>query len=245
MSACLEQELAQLAVNCGADLFGIADLSVYPEQIGREYGSELLAYGKAISVAVFFPRQIMAAVEQGPTHQYLTYYDALNTRINDICYRLANRLNRLHYLALPIPASQRLGDGRLQGLFSHRLAAHLAGLGFIGKNCALIHPEAGPWLRLGTVLTDAPLEAPAEPMAGACGTCQKCVEICPAQAIRGKAFAMDQPLSERFDGEACDRFLTEMRISFGKRICGRCIATCPWGKKGGGGHDGANADANG
>ena len=232
MTEKLLAELRSLAINCGADEFAVADLQNHAAEIACYYDDDILAYPRAISVAVYFPRQIMEAIEDGPTRQYLTYYDALNARINDICYRLANLLNKKGYLALPIPASQRLGGDRLEGLFSHRLAAHLAGIGFIGKNCSLIHPKVGPWLRLGTVLTDALLPANTQILPNACGKCQKCVDICPAEAIKGVVYAEGQPIEERFDGIACDRFLTEMRMSFGKRICGRCVAVCPWGKKG-------------
>ena len=89
--------------------------------------------------------------------------------------------------AYPIPASQRNGRDRMQSIFSHRMAAHLAGLGWIGKNCCLITPIAGPRVRLVTVLTDAPLP-PGSPMDSRCGDCTACVDACPPHAIKGRAF---------------------------------------------------------
>ena len=111
-----------------------------------------------------------------------------------------------------------------------KMAAQMAGLGWIGKNCSLISPQNGPRLRLGTVLTDAPLE-PDSPIENRCGDCTQCRDICPAGAILGKAFDCNDALSQRFDFKKCDAYLSETRQTFGKRICGRCIAVCPYGRK--------------
>ncbi|MEE0776905.1 MAG: 4Fe-4S double cluster binding domain-containing protein, partial [Bacillota bacterium] len=141
-----------------------------------------------------------------------------------------NRLEREGFMAFPIPASQRTGENKEGGIFSHRMAAQMAGLGWIGKNCSLVSPQNGPRLRLATVLTNAPLE-PDHPMENRCGGCTKCRDICPAGAILGKTFDADDDLSQRFDFFKCDSYLSETRQTFGKRICGRCVAVCPYGKK--------------
>lgn len=72
-------------------------------------------------------------------------YDVVNDLLDSISLRLANSLQRQSCRALPIPASkQAVVDSRITAVFSHKLAAHLAGLGWIGKSCLLITPEAGP-----------------------------------------------------------------------------------------------------
>src|SRR4030042_5597859 len=109
----------------------------------------------------------------------------MNARLDDIALRLSNLLVSDGLAAYPIPASQRNGRDRMQSIFSHRMAAHLAGLGWIGKNCCLITPIAGPRVRLVTVLTDAPL-APGSPMDSRCGDCTACVDACPPHAIKGR-----------------------------------------------------------
>ena len=87
---------------------------------------------------------------------------------------------------------------RQLGFFSHKLAAHLAGLGWIGKSCLLVTLEVGPRVRWASVLTDAPLMA-GEPLEERCGECRGCVEVCPAGAFSGRSFFFDEPRAARFD----------------------------------------------
>ena len=212
----------------GADLCGIADLDGVQAEMRELYGDRFDGLNRAVSFAVYLPKRICDEVLEHPTHTYLAYYDIANALINQIGLRINNYLVKNGFEAYPVPASQRLG-AKDNSIFSHRMAAQLAGIGWIGKSCNFVSEEVGPRLRLGTVLTNAPL-TPDAPMADRCGGCMLCTDICPAHAILGKNFDPKDDLSERFDFKKCDAFLTETRQTFGKRICGRCVAVCRYGK---------------
>lgn len=68
------------------------------------------------------------------------------------------------------------------GAINERAYAAQGGLGWIGKNAMLIHPEWGSWMWLACIVTTAPL-APDPLMADHCGKCRKCIDHCPTGAI--------------------------------------------------------------
>ena len=110
-------------------------------------------------------------------------YDVVNLALDQIALAVANIIQRAGYGALPVPASKRASDEKIAGVFSQKLAAHLAGLGWIGKSCLLVTPDHGPRVRWVTVLTDAPLAPTGSPMEQRCGKCTQCTDACPKKAI--------------------------------------------------------------
>lgn len=213
----------------GGDLFGVADLTPFTKEIESIYGQAFSGYNQGVSFAVFLPSPVVDELLSGPSHTYLAYYDVANALINQIGLRLCNYLVKEGFKAFPIPASQRAGESKEGSIFSHRMAAELAGLGWIGKSCSLVNEKVGPRLRLGTVLTNTSMDCD-EPVENKCGDCQACTKACPAQAILGQSYQRDQDLAERFSFKRCNDYLTEVRQTFGKRICGKCIAVCPYGR---------------
>ena len=95
------------------------------------------------------------------------------------------------------PQSERMTN--VSGGCSQKLAAHLSGLGWIGKSCLLVTPDHGPRVRWVTVLTDAPLRPTGAPLEQRCGECTACVDICPVHALTGKPFSPDELREARFD----------------------------------------------
>lgn len=77
-----------------------------------------------------------------------------------------------------------LGEGKrgMYGEINHKLAGQQAGLGDIGLNQLLVTHEYGPYVRLGSIITDAQLE-PDTIREGACTDCEACIGACPGKAL--------------------------------------------------------------
>jgi epoxyqueuosine reductase len=231
----LQRKLERQARNMGARFFGVANLSVAREFIVAQGGEFLAAYPRALAVGIALSDGI---VDQLPRHKevavartYDRLYDTVNWSLDRIALRLGVNLNGQGFRTLLIPASDRVDRENLRGLFSHKLAARLAGLGWIGPSCLLVTPGAGPRVRWVTVLTDAPLE-PGNPLADQCGDCQRCVEACPAQAFNGRPFDPGEPREARFDVRRCQEYRIHLRDEVsGVRTCGMCVYVCPYGQK--------------
>jgi epoxyqueuosine reductase QueG len=156
-------------------------------------------------------------------------YDVVNQRLDHVASHLSGLLQREGHSALPVPASQIVDDDRLCGIFSNKLAASLAGLGWIGKSCLLVTPQVGPRVRWATVLTDAPLAPTGAMMEVRCGDCEACVDICPPHAFTGRPFHPSEPRELRFDVHKCHAYFDEMKRSSGLDTCGMCLYVCPHG----------------
>ena len=225
-----------LAETSGVDFYGVADLTPAREAMLGQGGATIAEYPRAVSIGIGL---LHAIVDQLPQHSDravgLTYrhhaYDLVNQRLDHIASPLAGAIQRAGYRALPVPASQTVDDERLCGLFSHKMAAHLAGLGWIGRSCMLITPQVGPRVRWATVLTDAPLEATGGPMEQRCGTCRECVEICPVQAYTGEPYRLGEPREVRFAAHECDEYFDRIEEIKGVPVCGLCLYVCPHGRQ--------------
>ena len=110
--------------------------------------------------------------------------------------------------------------------------ARRAGNGWIGKHTLLLHPKAGSYFFLAELISD--LELPPDgPMKDYCGTCTRCIDACPTEAIAPEGYLVD--------GSKCISYLTiELRealpASFAGKMdnwmfgCDVCQQVCPWNR---------------
>lgn len=230
----LQDELKKFSKDLGIDLFGVADLTVAHNFILIQGGETVNHFPRSISLGI---RLLDAVVDELFRHEepsaiysYQGIYNSINANLDRAALLIAKKVQEAGFKAYPIPASQTVNSRKLEGAFSHKLAANLAGLGWIGKSCLLITPEFGPRIRLVTVLTDAPLRS-GTLLLNRCGDCKKCVDICPVKAFTGASFNQSEPRDVRFRAHLCRDYTQRRAQLLGEGICGLCVYICPWGAK--------------
>ena len=148
------------------------------------------------------------------------YHKLMRTRLQKLANRIAETVGPFGYRAFVDSAP-----------VLERALARDAGLGWIGKHTCLINRDAGSWFFLGELYTDLPLPLDT-PASAHCGTCRRCLDICPTQAIVAPY---------EVDARRCIAYLTielrgpiplELRRAMGNRVfgCDDCQLVCPWNK---------------
>jgi epoxyqueuosine reductase len=143
--------------------------------------------------------------------------------------------SRLHQLAdwirQSVPDCQTRACVDTAPVLEKDLAAR-AGIGWMGKNTCVIHPQLGSWLLLGEIITTLALPAD-EPMDDHCGSCTRCIDACPTQAITAPY---------QLDARRCISYLTieyrgtipeELQPAVGDWLygCDICQDVCPFNRK--------------
>ncbi|MBI5531380.1 MAG: epoxyqueuosine reductase [Deltaproteobacteria bacterium] len=232
----LLDDVRELADRELVDRFGVSDLSPVRDEIARQGGELPASFPRAISLGIDLAHAVVDALdrreERGVAVAYRRMsYEVINQRLNLAGSRVASLLQRAGHRAFPMTASDRADDERICAMFSHKLAARQAGLGWIGRSCLLVTPDAGPRVRWTTVLTDAPLEPTGSPIANGCGECSECVDICPVGAFSGRLFEVGEPREARFDASKCDQYFKSMYAEADWKVCGLCLYACPHGRQ--------------
>lgn len=148
------------------------------------------------------------------------YHKLMRNRLQKLAERIAEEIGPFGYRVFVDSAP-----------VLERALARNAGLGWIGKHTCLIDKDGGSWFFLGEIYVDLPLPVDA-PATAHCGTCTRCIDICPTQAIVAPY---------RLDARRCISYLTiehdgaipeELRPAMGNRIfgCDDCQLACPWNK---------------
>ncbi len=148
------------------------------------------------------------------------YHKVLRSRLQKLCDNIAGQVQTFSYRVFTDSAP----------VMEVELAAK-SGLGWRGKHTLLLNREAGSWFFLGEIYTDLPLPVD-EPQSDHCGTCSRCIDICPTRAIVAPY---------QLDARRCISYLTienkgdipeELRPLIGNRIygCDDCQLVCPWNR---------------
>jgi epoxyqueuosine reductase len=159
----------------------------------------------------------------GPVARYARgddYHDVMTDKLRALSAWLDSTVGR------PISAKAYVDTGPIL----ERDLAQKAGLGWIGKNTNLLNPQIGSFFFLGSLLLDLALDADAPFTSDHCGTCRRCIEACPTDAI-----VDDRVL----DATRCISYLTieqrgaipeALRPLMGDLIygCDICQSCCPW-----------------
>lgn len=160
----------------------------------------------------------VATYAQGATD----YHDLLRTRLR----LLADELHAMQ------PGCRTRGVVDTAPILERDFARQ-AGLGWFGKNTMLINKRLGSWFFLAGLLTDVELEPDPPHATSHCGTCTRCLEVCPTQAF---------PEPGVLDARRCISYLTielkgnipiELRDGMGDWMfgCDLCQEVCPWNRK--------------
>ncbi|MCR2804458.1 tRNA epoxyqueuosine(34) reductase QueG [Paenibacillus soyae] len=243
----LKQEMKDAAWDLGIDAIGVASPDPFTtlkerlirhRVLGRESGfeepdldkrtdpSQLFDQPKSIiAIAVAYPSKLKDPPKSEPgARRGIMSRSAWGEDYHKV---LRNRLARLEeWLKERVP-SLRAESMVDTGELSDRAVAERAGIGWSAKNCSIISPELGSWVYLGEMITNLPLP-PDEPVTEGCGTCTKCIDACPTNALVGPG---------ELDAKKCISFITQTKgmvedeymRKIGNRLygCDTCQIVCP------------------
>lgn len=212
------QSLKKYALNEGADLFGVADVSQIKDEF--EIDKKVLEkLDRAVSLGVGLNRDVLSEIETHPTKLYFHHYKTINHFLDQLALRVSKYIIKKGYRALPVAASQIVDWQKQTAHLSHKKVGVFAGIGWVGRNNLLVNEKLGAQFRLVTILTDMPLCADkAKDLA--CEKCVNCVKVCPSGAIKEKP--------SDFDHLGCFEQLKEFQRKrlADQYICGICVKAC-------------------
>jgi epoxyqueuosine reductase len=257
----IETTVKRAAEHAGFDLCGIApatdasELRQFPEWIASGYAGEMkyleardeqgsLKRASLSRVAPWARSVVVCAINYNTDHPYSTeihepkrgwisryawsredYHDAVLRRLKQVEAALHESVRN----SQPELVTRSYVD---TGPIVERVFAKYAGAGWIGKNTCVINQKIGSWLFLGVILTSLEL-TPDMPAPDRCGTCSRCIEACPTDAIL-------EPY--KLDSNRCISYLTiekrgsipeDLRAGMGHHVfgCDICQDVCPWNRK--------------
>jgi epoxyqueuosine reductase len=245
-----KQEVIEYSKTIGIDKIGFTTASTFDEMKNRLIRQQELQYQSGFEepdiekrvnpeLLVDKPRSIISIALAYPSKMKIRAISKKGERRGIFCraswgkdyhHVLRDRLQKLEeFIQARVPEAicKSMVD---TGELVDRAVAQRAGIGWSGKNCSIITPEFGSYVYLGEMITNLPFESD-EPMEDRCGSCNKCVEVCPTGAlIQGG----------QLDAQKCIAFLTQTkgflaepyREKLGNRLygCDTCQTVCPENK---------------
>lgn len=246
----LKEEIIAYSKTIGIDKIGFASASTFEELKGRLIAQQELGYQsgfeepdieKRTNPELLLPkaRSIIAIALAYPSKMKNPPKSTKQERRGIFCRAswgrdyhmvLRDRLEKLEQFILEKVPEAKLKSMVDTGELADRAVAERAGIGWSGKNCAIITPEFGSYVYLGEMITNLPFP-PDTPIEDRCGSCNKCVEVCPTGALVDPG---------QLNSQRCIAFLTqtkgflpeEFRTKLGNRLygCDTCQTVCPENK---------------
>ena len=231
----LNKKITNLLKPYFVDYIGFANLKSYQNELTEFGGNIVKGYNSGISIGIVIPDSIVdflpERADKNVACEYKIHgYDVLNQRLNLVASFLSSYLNQKGFRSLPIAVADRTDEENAIPTVSHKMIAHIAGLGWIGKNCLLITNEHGPRVRFISILTNAPLKTVDNPLAQRCNDCEECMKACPMKAIKGRNYISGEGREERFEFLQCQNYFDKMKKVKMYAVCGLCLYSCPYGK---------------
>lgn len=243
----LKEQIKRAAPDLGIDEIGFAsaepffalkDILLRHRALGRESGFEEPDLGlrtdpgrhmdnprSIIAVAVAYPAKMKHPPKSAPgAYRGVIARSAWGEDYHKVVRERLERLAAFIRERVPGVRTEIMVD---TGALSDRAVAERAGIGYVGKNCALITRRHGSWVYLGEMLTDIPFE-PDDRITDECGDCTLCLDACPTGALVGPG---------QIDAKSCLSYLTQTKgflddkwkRKIGNRLygCDTCQIVCP------------------
>ncbi len=147
------------------------------------------------------------------------YHDVIGRRLHLLTGWLKE------HAGVPFEAVAYVDTGPIQ----EKALAARAGLGWIGKHSCLINQDLGSWMFLSTILTTLDLPV-GQPVADRCGTCTRCLDVCPTQAIVAPYVVDARRCLSYVTIESHQDVPEDWRGAVGAHVygCDLCQDVCPW-----------------
>jgi epoxyqueuosine reductase len=243
----LKQEMKAAATALGIDDIGVASADPFVtlkqrlirhRELGRESGFEEPDLDRRtnpallfedpqsiIAIAIAYPSKLVDPPKSEPGERRGIM--ARSAWGEDYHHVLRDRLAKLEsWLKERVPGT-RVESMVDTGALSDRAVAERAGIGWSGKNCAIISPRLGSWIYLGEMITNLPLP-PDVPVTEGCGSCTKCIDACPTGALVGPG-QLNAKRCISFVTQTKDMVSDEFMRKIGNRLygCDTCQVVCP------------------